>query len=154
MGSTVDRSISDHAVVVGAVLRGERAGSPAGLSVRLTEVLHCYLVRHPDRGEAGRLGGHDVDADPEVHGQRSFTPGPANSRTPVLHKAVTRRSAPHQSQIAASCGPTPWRGAPVQPDQNHARAPGYIIRVAADSCLTSSRPPGPDTRAFPMRRTA
>lgn len=49
------------------------------------EVFLNLLIRLPDGGEAGRLGGHDVDADAVVH-REAGDAGPANSRTLFLTK--------------------------------------------------------------------
>ena len=75
----------DKAVIVRAVLRMQ-GGKVLRPAVQRQIVLHG-AVRLPDGGQAGRLGGHDVDADAVVHAETADAI-PHELQHLVFHKAV------------------------------------------------------------------
>ena len=104
----------DHAVVVCAVSRGHLpVAVPAAQQGQSGFGL---LIGLPHGGQAGGLGGHDINARPVVHGQTGHA-GAKELHDGVLHRAVFKGGA-HQGQshiLGSHAGP----GRTGEVDGNH-----------------------------------
>ena len=104
----------DHGVIVSHVGRGKLLvllGSAVNLVVLLD-----HFIGDPDGGQAGCLGGHDVDAVSEVDGKSLHTRSHEFQHL-VLNKAVSKGGA-HQSQRHVVRADALLGGA-VEVDHNH-----------------------------------
>ena len=129
---------TDQAVVI-RPFPGSQA--PVFLRTPVDGIVLLHLsIRLPDGAEGGGLGGHDVDADAEIHGQR---PDPRSGKLQdlVFHKAVgVHRAAKGDGRIMR---PDPVAGLAGHPDQNGFR-PGQVIGVA-QQLLDQLRSPLPES---------
>ena len=104
--------VTQLGVIVGAAVHGQ--------------VIAHLVVRGPDGGQAGGLGGHDVDTAAVFHGKARHA-GTGEFHDPVLDEAVLEHRADKGDGdvLRAHAG----TGSVLQPDQNHFGT-GHVIGLA------------------------